>query len=67
MMMQKILTRYSHVFTNSDHVYLQWLPKIEVYLWVWESQTNYVLIHLAGLTIQDDVIANFHFQILGSY
>ena len=67
MMMQKILTRYSHVFTNSDHVYLQWLPKIEVYLWVWESQTNHVLIHLAGLTIQDDVIANFLFQILGSY
>ena len=38
------------------------LPITEVYFWILESQTNHVLSHITGATLQDDVIANFHFQ-----
>ena len=41
--------------------------KTEVYFWVLESKTNHVLSHLTGATLQDEFIANFQFQTLGSY
>ena len=43
------------------------VTKIELYFWVLESQTNHVLSHLTGTTLQDDVIANFQFQRLRPY
>ena len=38
-----------------------------VYFWVSESQTNHVLSHFTGATLQIDVIANFQLQRLGYY
>ena len=63
----KCFSQYSDVFASNEHIYLSWLPKTEVYFWALESQTNHVLSHLTGATIQDDVIVNFQFQRLGSY
>ena len=37
---------------------------MEVYFWNLELQTNHVLRHLTGTTLQDDIIANFRFQSL---
>ena len=38
-----------------------------VYFWVLESQTNHVLSHFTGATLQNDAIANFQLQSLGYY
>ena len=60
--------QHSNVFANSKHIYLYWLPKVEVYFRVLEQQANQVLSHLTeGAKLQDDVIVNFQFQRLSSY
>ena len=51
----------------STYIYNTWLPKIEVYFWALESQTNHVVNYLTGATLPDDAIVNFQFQRLGSY
>ena len=40
---------------------------IEVYFLDVESQTNHVLSNFTGAILQDDIIAKFPFQRLGSY
>ena len=50
------------LFANSNHIYLLWLLKIEVYLWVLESQTSPVLSHLIGETLQDGLYPTLNFK-----
>ena len=47
-------------------MYLQ-IVSAWLHSWVLESQANHVLSHLTEATLQDDVMANFQFERLGSY
>ena len=41
--------------------------KLKSMLGFWSQHANHILSHLTGVTLQDDVIANFQFQRLGSH
>ena len=41
-------TQNSNVLANSEYIYLQWLPKTEVYFCILELHTSHVLSHLSA-------------------
>ena len=58
-----LLSILMYLQIDSTYIYNNY-PKLTSIFWVLESQTNHVLSHLTGrATLQDDVIANFQFQI----
>ena len=55
------------IYFQTVRAYINNVALTEVYFWILESQPNHVLSHITGATLQDDAIANFHFQRIVSY
>ena len=67
MVMQKIFySVFWCIFKEPAHIFVMVTQNWSLFLG-FETQTNHVLSHLTGRTLQDDVIAKFKFQRPGSY